>query len=81
MHRQNYEAIAAILCEEYKCLGYETVLSKMSSARHKTRSIANRLANYFATENENFDKNKFLEACNMGGLNGFVNNEGYIIKS
>jgi hypothetical protein len=53
MSKKVYEAIAAILLD----------CSKPPKATHK--QIAILIANYFASESKKFNREKFLQACNV----------------
>ena len=52
--KKDYELIAEVL-REYVWYGYE--------CRDVVTMIINDLSDVFASENERFDNNKFLEAC------------------
>jgi hypothetical protein len=54
MTKKDYELIAEVL-REYVWYGYE--------CRDVVTMIINDLSDVFASENERFDNNKFLEAC------------------
>ena len=56
MTKKDYELIAEVLYE------YIWARSSMTSTATAT-SIAQDLADVFASENERFDYNKFMEAC------------------
>lgn len=61
MTKKHYEAIAAIL-EKYRHAPlYESDYTDYRTAEH----IANDLADYFETDNKNFDRNRFLQACGI----------------
>jgi hypothetical protein len=61
MTKKHYEAIAAIL-SRYK----ETPLYEKDWSDYRTNEhIAHELADYFATDNKNFNRARFLTACGI----------------
>lgn len=61
MTKKHYEAIAAIL-KKYKYAPlYEVDYSDYRTSQH----ISEDLADYFATDNRNFDRTRFLQACGI----------------
>lgn len=61
MTKKHYEAIAAILAKYKNPPLYETDYSDYRTTQH----IAVGLADYFATDNKNFDRTRFLTACGI----------------
>lgn len=61
MTKKHYEAIGAILASYKNTPLYETDYSDYRTSEH----LASDLADYFATDNKNFDRQRFLEACGI----------------
>ena len=62
MTRKHYVAIANILKKEYDDAMYRT---ENFSEPKLIQDVAENLADYFATDNGNFDRARFLEACGV----------------
>ena len=58
MTRRHYKAIAAILNNALDNI-------EETSAVPEVTELAHALADYFKTENANFDRTRFLEACGI----------------
>lgn len=61
--RQHYKAIAAIIkdcIEKHKSGGFGSLLCD-----EVRKSLTSELADYFASDNPRFDRQKFLEACHQ----------------
>ena len=71
MTRKDYEAIAGIIkdnCEGRYC-SHHTGISpsaEWQSARGVVNRVASQLADYMATDNPRFDRDKFIQACDGG---------------
>lgn len=66
MTRKNFEAIAAIVKSNIPNAGTGTGYMFDENAAGQTyaaENIADELADYFATENPNFNRQRFLKAC------------------
>ena len=65
--RQHYKAIAAIIKGVAQM--HEPVIEAEQPIKYGVtvtkRSISEKLADYFAKDNERFDREKFLEACGL----------------
>lgn len=68
MTKKHYQKIAGIIAEMIKAS--ETHENDLIGGTEKATAeyIANRLANYFKQENERFDEERFLEACNAKNI-------------
>ena len=76
MTKKNYEAIAGaikarkeMLRPEF-CEVYMKDINERGAYNNALNDLAELLCDIFETENERFDDEKFLEACNYGGLPG-----------
>lgn len=63
MTKKHYEAIAAIIASTYR--NAELYDTSGSERRDTLEVTASRLADYFATDNKNFDRARFLTACGI----------------
>ena len=60
MNKKHFEAIAAIIANTEACDG-----NGFAESLAKVSTIAESLADYFATQNKLFDREKFLAACGI----------------
>lgn len=62
MTKKHYEAIASAIAAERAA-----AVSQYGHTAHldALESVADRLANYFATDNPKFDRSRFLEGCGI----------------
>jgi len=66
MTKRNFEAIAAILREQYETVKARFFANYMCDPEHlQVRKTAETLADYFQAENPRFDRALFLKACGM----------------
>lgn len=65
MTKRDYEAIAAIIKERREAAGKAKSGPTRLTIRFTAAAIARLLADYFASANPRFDRNKFLEACGL----------------
>lgn len=65
MTKKHYEAIADVVCRINLEYSGNTTIHKY--VRTSNRVTARRLADYFATDNPRFDRDKFLTACGIEG--------------
>lgn len=64
MPKKHYQAIAAIIAEEWnRKREHVDYYGAQTALRH----AAGKLAAYFATENPRFDRARFLAACGVDG--------------
>lgn len=62
MSKKHYEAIAAIIASTYR----NAALYNDAGRLETLETTAARLADYFATDNPRFDRERFLAACGIG---------------
>lgn len=68
MTKKHYEAIASVIASTYKNAKLYTAPNYKNTARERCESIeviAVRLADYFASDNPKFDRQRFLAACGI----------------
>lgn len=68
LSKKHYESIAAVIASRVKTLEHPEVEGYFEdgSAFDEVESIANELADYFATDNPaKFDRARFLRACGV----------------
>lgn len=58
---KDYVAIAKIINTDYM---FEKAWGTRAAAR-AIETLANKMADYFASQNERFDRNHFMDACGM----------------
>lgn len=64
--QQHYKAIAKIIRENTGLVLCQVTLPVISRTHRNVRyGIATNLADYFAKDNPNFDREKFLSACGL----------------
>ncbi len=61
--KKDFKAIAEIIEAEFTA--YDAIGEDDTEGKHATASIAGHLAYYFATQNPNFDRERFMEACGL----------------
>ena len=63
--KKDFKAVAEIIKEEVTCRpDIDPILA--AAAKDIGRIYAIKLANYFATQNPRFDRDKFMKACGLG---------------
>ena len=68
MTKKHYEAIAAIFASTYNNAKLYTCPNYKDTAKERCETLeitASRLADYFANDNKNFDRQRFLAACKI----------------
>lgn len=65
MSKRDYEAIAAIIKERREAADKVKSGHIRFTTRFAAAAIARLLADYFASANPRFDRDKFLEACGL----------------
>ena len=63
LSRKDYKAIAEIIKYEYT--RYDNTCEDDTEGKATTTSIAGLLSGYFTTDNPQFNKQKFLDACGL----------------
>ena len=64
--RKDYKAIAGIVKRQSTCFVDEEDLILIKATKDVGRCYASDLANYFATNNSYFNRDKFFKACGLG---------------
>lgn len=65
MTKKHFEAIAAIILDERPATLWGMTDDYSDGNRDGIKTIAERLADYFATENPQFNRARFLAACGV----------------
>jgi len=65
MTRKHFVAIARIIRDEMEATLPETSPDFIRGAAYEVEEMAKGLADYFARENANFDRQRFLTACGL----------------
>ena len=65
MTRKNFEAIAAIVKDEVEATLPLSDPATIVGAAYGIEELAKSLADYFASDNPNFDRRRFLTACGL----------------
>ena len=63
MTKKHFQAIAEILKEEFEQYGPNTTARTIS--KEISNDLAKKMADYFKSENANFDRSRFLSACGV----------------
>lgn len=63
LSRKDYKAIAEIIKQEFTA--FDDTGEDDYEGKHATISISKRLADYFAAENPQFNRDRFMKACGL----------------